>query len=262
MKRRRSGDLIAVIVLTLLALAAALFVDSGPLAVAAFLPLVLVLPGFALAAALFPPSSIGPAFRLILTIALSIAATALGAIVVQIFFGLDRGVFAAMLALIALGASAKAMRSRPAAEGPATRLSISPRWILPALATGAAVAIAASAVAIATNGAEDQLGGAHFSALWLLPEGPPGTPPGGPPVSIGVASHESRELGFRLELRRGSQELRSWRLRLSPGEEWHALLPASSLRGSGALTAQLLQGALPVRRVAVLLDSEAGAKAE
>jgi len=76
MSRRRSADLQATIALTAIAVLVALFFDSGPVAAIALLPLVLVLPGYAISAALLPPGSISREVRLALTLALSVCAAA------------------------------------------------------------------------------------------------------------------------------------------------------------------------------------------
>jgi hypothetical protein len=225
------------------------------LAAAVLLPLVLVLPGYALAAALFPPGTIDRDLRIVLVVALSICATALSGTVLQLFVDLSRGVFAASLATLTIGAALVARRER--ARRPSRPISRGRLPHLPPaglLAMVAAIAISAVAIAIATAGANRQLNASHFSALWLVPQGAPGFPPNGPPVIVGVSNREGRETGYQLSLRRGTSTLRVWRFRLAAGDEWDATLPASELRGAGPLVARLDRGGTVHRRVALELD--------
>src|SRR4029079_2686500 len=66
------------------------------------LPLVLFVPGYAVAAALFPPGFVTRDERAALTVAFSVGAWALIGLVLQIFINLDRGVWLAMLLLVTL----------------------------------------------------------------------------------------------------------------------------------------------------------------
>jgi uncharacterized membrane protein len=256
----RSRDLIAVIAVASVTAVLALFLEGGPVAIAVFLPLVLVLPGYALTALFFPPGSIGRDFRLLLTVSLSIAATALAGVAFQVVLDLSRGAFVVLLAAIAVAAAVQALRSRTEAGDGGQRQPLAmPRWAAPAAAAIAlAVAISVAAVALATDGVERQLDESHFSALWLVPKGSPGRPPNSPPVAVGVANHTQRELKYRLRVHRGSSTIRAWRLRLAPGEEWHATLPAGPFRGSAPLVARLYQAGRPVRRVALVLEPASG----
>jgi hypothetical protein len=256
---RRSGDLIVVIVTGLLAAIAAIFVESGPVAVALLLPLVLFLPGYALSACLFTPGAIDRDFRLLLSVALSISVTALTGVVLQVFVNLGRGAFIAALAAITIGAAAKAIRLRAGEDLTGTRNLSVPRWAVPAaIAIGVAMAITGVAVAIATSGVERQLDEAHFTSLWLVPQREPGRPPNSPPVAVGVANHTPRELLFHLKVGRGKTTIRTWTLRLRPGEEWGKTLSTDRLRGPGVLVAQLSQEGHTVRRVALQLEPPAG----
>jgi len=259
----RSADLAATIAATLLAIGVALLADFGPLATAALLPLALVLPGYALTALLFPPQTIDRDLRIVMVATLSIGATALSGVILQVFVDLSRGVVVASLATLTIVAAVRASRGRDRRrEGP-----VLPRALphLPAttlVAMAAAVAICGIAVAIATAGAERQLNASHFTALWLVPQGALKTPPNGPPVIVGVSNQEGRETGYRLSVRRGSSAVGVWRLRLAAGDEWEATLAASELSGAGPLVARLDRAGEVYRRVAVELDSRSGGVAD
>ena len=258
----RAPDLAATIVAALFAIGVALLADSGPVATVALLPLVLVLPGYALTAALFPPGTIDRDFRVVLVAALSIGVTALSGLVLQVFVDLSRGVVAASLAAVTIAAAIAAWRERREHHRDvATR---SWPWLSAgsAVALLAAVAIAGVAIAIASGGANRQLDAPRFSALWLVPQGAPGIPPNGPPVIVGVSNREGRETGYRLSVRHGRSTVGVWRLRLAAGGEWETTLAASELRGAGPLVARLDRAERAYRRVALELDSRPGSIAD
>ena len=66
------GDLTVVAGLALAGLALALIPVPGPVRTAALLPLLLILPGFAVAAVLFRPGEISGELRMVLSVALSV----------------------------------------------------------------------------------------------------------------------------------------------------------------------------------------------
>jgi uncharacterized membrane protein len=263
LRSARSVDLAAAAAAALFALAVAAIADSGPLVAVALLPLVLVLPGYALTAILFPPGTIDRDLRIVLTASLSIAATALSGLVLQIFVDLGRGVVAVTLAAIVVAAAAAASRERERRQDKAPSLSV-PRLPAPTLlAFAAAVAICGVAVAIATEGAERQLDQPHFSGLWLVPKGAPETPPNGPPVVVGASNEERRERGYRLVVRRGGSTVGAWDFRLPADGEWEKTLTASELStGGGPLVAQLERGGDVYRRVAIELEPGSGGVAD
>ena len=254
MSRPRSADLRATIALTAISVLVALFFDSGPVAAIALLPLVLVLPGYAISAALLPPGSISRELRLALTLALSVCAAALGGVVFQVFLGLGRGAFVFLLAAETLAASAIALRGRdrskpPAVPGP--RLSRLPKWSIVAFA--AALALCIASISIASSGADKQLAKDRFSALWLLPRGTPGTPPAGTPVQVGVENHEGETTAYELRVTQSGAPVREWRFALEQGEEWDAKLTYEDVARSAPIVAQLFKDGRPYRRVAVEL---------
>ena len=106
------GDLTAVAGLALAGLALALIPVPGPVRTAAVLPLLLILPGYALAAALFRPGEISRELRMVLSVALSVGVTALGGLLVQLVVRLDRPVWAALLTGVTLLAIAIALDRR------------------------------------------------------------------------------------------------------------------------------------------------------
>ena len=258
MSRSRSADLWATIALTAIAALLALFFDSGPVTAIALLPLVLFLPGYAISAALLAPGSISRELRLVLALALSVCAATLGGVVLQIFVGLDRGAFVALLATETLAASAIALRRGDRRQPPPVAWPRLPGWSIVAFA--AALALGIASISIASSGADEQLAKDRFSALWLLPRGTPGTPPAGTPVEVGVENHEGESTAYELRLTQGGAPVREWRFDLSQGEEWDAKLTYEDVTRSKPIVAELFKDGRAYRRVAVgLLPAEGSA---
>lgn len=252
----RSIDLLLTILGALVALGVALFVDSGALATAVSLSLVFVLPGYALSAALFPPRAIGRDLRLVLTVVLSLAALALGGLVLHLVTALGRGTFVGLLAVVTLLAAAVALKGRQGMRVGRSRLRSRPRpSIGVALALAATIGLAAVAIAIASAGAHRQIDESHFSALWLVPQGGGQVPPNEPPVLVGVGNQEGRTIDYRLAVRQGGREVGTWKMVLDDGEEWEITLPAETLRETGTLVASLHRFRHTYRRVSIKLDS-------
>jgi hypothetical protein len=248
----RSADLRATIAATLIGSAVALLVDSGPLATATLLPLVLILPGYALSAMLFGPGAIGRDRRLVLTVSLSIGATALSALILQLAISLHRAAFVVLLALVTLSAAAAALNGRGGeSTDRSARLSLGRVPVASAVAMAAAIALSGLAIAIATAGATKQQDESHFSALWLLPT----TPRDNPPVTVGVSNHEGKSIEYRVTVFQGTTNVGAWRVRLDEGDEWQAALPASALLSHEAVVASLFRDGTPYRRVILELGS-------
>jgi len=225
----------------------------GPVRAAGALPLLLFLPGYALTAALFVPGGISRELRVVLGIAFSLGAAALGGLVVQLVLRLDRPVWAALLALVTVLAAIAALRGR---EPSADRLRPGPglpRIGLASLATIlAAMAVAGGAIAIATQGVHRQVDRSHFTSLSLVPSDPSTT---ASPVRIGVSNHEGRAVAYRLVVRRWARTIQRWRFRLQANQDWEAQLPAPAVSGTDPLVAVLDRDGRPYHRVALQIGS-------
>lgn len=252
----RSIDLLLTILGALVGVGVALFDDGGALATIALLPLVFLLPGYALSAVLFPPGTIGRDLRLVLTVVLSLAAIALGGLVLHLVAVLERGTFVGLLAVVTLVAAAVALKGRQetwndrAPHGDRSRPPIGV-----ALALGAAIGLAGLAIAIASAGAQRQIDDAHFSGLWLTPQGGTRVPPDEPPVLVGIANEEGKTVDYRLTVRQGDTEIGTWRVRLGDGREWETTLPVEQLGTTGTLVANLHRFGRVYRRVSVRLGA-------
>jgi Protein of unknown function (DUF1616) len=252
----RSIDLLLTIFGVLIGVAVALVTNAGALATIALLPLVFVLPGYALSAALFPPRTIGDDLRLVLTVVLSLAVIALGGLVLHLVAVLERGTFVGLLAGVTLAAAAVALKGRQGRwndRPPRSRPPHPP--IAVALALTAAIGLAGVAIAIASAGAHRQIDEAHFSSLWLVPQGGTRVPADEPPVLVGIANQEGKPVDYRLTVRQGGTEIGTWKVRLGDGREWQTTLPAEHLSPARTLVASLHRFGRIVRRVGVTLGA-------
>jgi Protein of unknown function (DUF1616) len=252
----RSIDLLLTILGALVALGVAVFVDSGPLATTVSLSLVFVLPGYALSAALFPPRAIGRDLRLVLTVVLSLAALALGGLLLHLVTALSRGTFVGLLAVVTILAAGVALKGRQGMRVGRSRRRSQPRPLIGvALALAATIGLAGVAIAIASAGAHRQIDNSHFSALWLVPQGGARVPPNEPPVLVGIRNQEGKTVDYRLAIRQGGAEIGTWKVALDDREEWEISLPATALSDRGTLVASLHRFRQTYRRVSVKLGA-------
>lgn len=243
------GDLTAVAGLAVAGLVLAVVPLPGPIRTAALLPLLLVLPGYALSAALFRPGEITRQLRAVLSVAFSLSAAALGGLVVQLFVGLDRTVWAALLAGVTVAAAAIALDRRDAmpADSEDVRIRVPRLGAVTLAAILIATAIAGGAIALARDGVAQQRSEAHFSSLWLVP----GDSSAGGPAEVGVLNHEGKAVSYRVVVREGDWTIKRWRVHLGSDQSWRAELAASAISGTAPLVARLDRGGRPYHRVSV-----------
>jgi len=221
-----------------------------PVRTAALLPLLLILPGYAVAAALFRPGEISRELRAILSVALSVSATVLGGLVVQLFLPLDRPVWAATLTGITLLAAAIALDRRDAmpADSEETRLRLPRIGVVALAAMLVATGIAGWAIALATEGVHRQLDAAPFSALWLVPGE---SSPTVDPVKVGVSNHEGEAAPYAVSVRQGNRTIRRWDVYLEPDQTWQGQIAPTAISGTAPLIALLDRSGKPYHRVSL-----------
>jgi uncharacterized membrane protein len=259
-----SGDLVIVAGLALVSALLANLPGEGSLfRMALAAPLVLVLPGYALVTATFPPRTLGTPERLALSIGASIALAVLGAFVLNwLPWGLQTATWTVLLAGLTLLASAVAhscRRKLPAMFVPKSHTPKSPanwRPVQLRLRDGAlllvAVALVVWAASLSREGAAQQHQ-AGFTQLWALP-GDSATQE----VRLGIQCEESTPVTYLLRVEMGGQVLQEWSpLELQPGERWEAdgvVLPAADASGTTPVQAVLYrldQPDIAYRRVTV-----------
>jgi hypothetical protein len=217
----------------------------GGLSSIALVPLVLLLPGYAISVAMFGPGAITRGERLVYTLSLSVAVAALGGLVWQLLFGLDTFAWTFLVVATVLVAAAIARR-RPTSRSSqaAKRPPRLPRVGAPtALAMLAALVLAIVAINTATDGLREQRAESHFSSLWIVPQGP-----GGDSVEIGVWNHQGAVYTYRLIVERAGTALWGWEGRLGSQKRRQVTLSPAQIPGSGLLQVSLYKSGVLYRR--------------
>lgn len=237
-------DLVVVIALACVAFVVALFTPPVWLRATLLVPLVLALPGYAVAANLFPPRSISPAERGVYTVGLSIALAAAGGLLIQLVIGLDREVWAAFLAALTVAAAVRGLRGADGGRAPMPAMKL-PRSLPVAIAIFLVAAVFAGlAIASAGTGLRDAQAKIYFTDFWLLPDGSGATASN---VTVGLRSHEGRPTRYTLVLSRDGTRLVSEQLRLRAGEQWERTFAVTGAPADGGVIAILKRNGLPYR---------------
>jgi uncharacterized membrane protein len=212
----RSRDLLAV---TLLAGAAgAVVVSSAPVPVRLIfsLPLIFVLPGYAVAAAIFGDARLDRAQWILLSVGLSIVTAILVALVLYLTpFDLRAGSWGWALVLVVVAGSGIAVLRRRNREG-RQRPRLPRLRARDALLLLAAAAVAAGAVAFARTAlpAKNVQG---YTALWLLPGH-------NRSMRVGITSGELHPMTYQLRLRLGPRHAYTRSVSLEPGQRWEEIV--------------------------------------
>jgi hypothetical protein len=242
------------------ALVTGLIGGGGPaiawLRVLAGVPLVLVLPGYALTAFALParsPRRFSPVlWRCLWTVGLSLAVAVLGGLVLNLFpAGLTRVSWTILLAAVTLIALAAAARlpTGPVRAAPARRPAWTrPAWTRPAWVaagytlTAVALAGTAAGLAVASGGWQHS---PPFAQLWLVP--------GTSKATLGVRSAYPGEQAFSLVLKNGTRPAGSWDFTLAAGQTWRRAIQEP---GGQRITAQLTAtGLAPASTLTVAITS-------
>lgn len=211
---RGHRDLRLVVAVTLACAVGALITPLGPVRVVFAAPLALILPGYALTAALFGSRRPDRLQWLPLTLGLSLACVALGSILLNYAPGGIGGlVWTILLVIVVLGSCAVAARRRGrAGRGPIFVATLRPSPLTAILGI-ASMAMATAALVLAQATVEaDHIDG--FTQLWIAP-------PASTDVStrIGVTSEQQQSRAYRLEIEvedRSGPMVRSFEL--EPGQ--------------------------------------------
>jgi uncharacterized membrane protein len=239
-------DLTFVVGLACAGLLAALLPTPVWLRAVLLLPLVLALPGYALAANFFAPATIGASERLVYTVALSIATTAIGGLLTQIAFGLGRDLWAVLLVLVTVCASVRMMRGQPRITSPRLR---APWAMLPAaLVFLLAGLVAALAILSADHGLHDAQAKIRFTSFWLLPGKATAASEG---LSVGLRSHEGTPTNYTLRLSQEGRPFLTRTVSLHTGEVWERSLSLSATAADAPVIATLSREGIPYRRLSV-----------
>lgn len=210
-------------------------------------PLALVLPGYAISAALFPPRGLPPGERLVYAVGFSMAATVLTGVVAEQVVDLGRAGWALLLAAVTVGAYAVALGRRElrgeALPGrPGRPPALAPHSLA---AIVAAMALAGVAIAISADGAHEARAKSRFTALSALPR----DSAGGQRVAIEVLNREGRRTAYLVRVTAGGEPLGDRRISLADGARWRRTLPVPPISSLAPLRVELLRDGRPFRTV-------------
>lgn len=223
----KSYDLGVVAVIAFAAVGLAFIGATNPATGVLFgLPLVLLLPGYAVVAAAFTRRTLGVPERLLFSLGLSLAIVALSGLLLNLTsWGLQAGTWSIWLAIVTLGACTVAWLRRrhefplAAPSQLNTGLDIRQGAILVL-----ALAVVIGAIAIARMGADQS--STSFTQLWMLPASAANSNT----VNLGVSNMENTTEKYKLDLTVGDKVLQEWpTIELQPGKEWQvsAVLPSN-----------------------------------
>lgn len=201
------------------------------------LPLLLVVPGYALTAAVLPARLLRPFERSMLSIGLSVAwLVVAGLLMHALRIPIERGTWYLAVVVLLLPATVAIVAHRRADPASAPRVphpAIVPSQVA---IVALAVVVALSAVVLARSGALAH-DGPGFTQLWLLRADGPDAPG----VRIGVRNETGEATRYRLEVRTRERVLRRWpSIAVANGATWEvqALLEPGE-RPEGPIEARL-----------------------
>jgi uncharacterized membrane protein len=237
-------DILLAIILTIITMVLACLVPSNWDAIRVLaLPLVLVLPGYALTSALFARRSLGIMERIVFSLGLSLTIVIVGGFALNFTpFGLRTNSWAVFLGVITLIASAIALVRRQRRTGTAQEAfgigSISFTFGQ-GLLLGLAMLIICGAVVVSIIGAERQPR-PGFTQLWILPGS--GAANAKNVVRIGMSNMESQATEYRLTVDMDGKAVKVWSsILLGPDQNWEAtlVLPQTGHTGTSQVEALL-----------------------
>jgi uncharacterized membrane protein len=214
------------------------------------LPLVLVLPGYALTSALFPVRAPGIPERLVFSLGLSLVIVILGGLLLNLApFGLSASSWAVLLGGITIGACAVAFVRRRRQSGAASGSSgiagfglTFRQWLL----LGIAVVIVGEAIAVSVIGAERQPY-PGFTQLWILPAKGVNAKN---TVLLGVRNMENTDMNYFLDVNVDGKLVKKWpSIDLKQSENWETTLviPQTTHVGSAMVEAMLYRTDAPTK---------------
>lgn len=216
------------------------------------IPLVLVLPGYAMLTALFPHPELDRPTRLLLSVSLSVTLTVLiGLVINRLPLGLRTGPWAITLWFVTIAGAIIALLRRMFArpldlQVQKAGLGLVTVWqglrmdMRQLGLVGVAVLISGAALLLAQYEAQRQPP-TNTMQLWLLPaaEEKHGT------LKVGLASIGSAQGAFKLLISRDGVTLRQWSLTIKPGERWEEQVYVAPGLITQAIDAQLYRADEP-----------------
>ena len=219
------------------------------------LPLVLVLPGYAVTAAVFPRRRLGAPETIAFSLGLSLAVLVLAGLALSLTpWGMGTvpwGIFLGVMALAAAGG----WRRQHGMSGVGGTIPLpAARTALP-FAAAALIVLAALRLAIVGQAQQPQAG---FTQLWILPA--PASAGNAGAIRVGIATKEPAPTRYIVRLSAGGRTLRVWPdVAIAPGRGWQATFPLpAGLPAGGRVEATLSRATTPLtiyRRVWIERDT-------
>lgn len=233
--KQRSVDIFVVIAISIIAgvLVFVLPPDNVPGRILT-LPLVFLLPGYALTAAFPGREALDIPKRLVFILGISLVVVVIGGLILNFTsFGLNAGSWAVYLSSITIAASIVALirrqRGSVAASG-ALRAGAIGFTFRQGLLLGLAALIVCAAFALSIIGAERQPT-QGFTQLWLIPAAANANKA----ISLGVSNMEGTTMEYRLALSINGKVVQTWpSIDLNPNQNWTTTLviPPSTVSSS------------------------------
>jgi hypothetical protein len=226
-----SRDLLLVAAATLLAAAVELApVDAGPVRAVVALPVVFLLPGYAISAALLVHTPVAFGERVMYSLGISLATVMLSGLLLAITpWGLQAGPWALMLLGATLVAALVAHSRRAGSSTQPSWIGIPRPDVGQSVLFGLAAFLLAGALLFAAFGQANKPY-ADFTQLWILPANAPATQPGQDEIQLGFQNMGKVTLTYRLELTDNGILLHEWPDRgespitLQPGQKWETTI--------------------------------------
>jgi uncharacterized membrane protein len=209
---RRNADLVLVATLAGIGGLIVGFSHSSVLRIVCALPLLLVLPGYALTKALFRRQRLETAAVALLSTSLSLSIAIVGAVGLNTAgFSLERTTWIVFLVALTWVFCLLASRA-PAERVPRRRVVLTLRRVdLALLLIAALIVVGAMVLALTVLPAKNVRG---YTALSIVPASTDGA------VQVTVKSEELHRRAYRVELRVAGQLAAGRSVRLAPGEQW------------------------------------------
>lgn len=217
--RFKNLDLISTLLIALLNMLWLLLPNISPIVRSVFgLPLVLILPGYALAEVLFYKRSLTPAHRLVISLGLSLTIDIVGGFILNILpgglrtlsWGLLLGMFTVLFSLLAIP-----LRLRMSARRvPIVKVRVTfSQYLLLGLAT----VILIGALSYNTINTA-QMPHSGFTQLWMLPSIQSGKSCS---VQLGIQNLEATTVTYRASMTINGEPVTTWSsIRLTPQQKW------------------------------------------
>jgi uncharacterized membrane protein len=256
---RGHRDLEAAVVAAAVCAIAALLLPNDVVRLVFALPLVLLLPGYAIASASLAKREIEYPQLALISVALSLAVLALGGLALNYLGGLHPGTWALLLFLVVLAAArGAALRRRAAAPAASLRPQLQRRPAVAAVGLILGGIVAAAAALVLTFTPVSAKHAVGYSDLWMRPYDH-----GSADVRIGVGNQEHDRTAYGLIANFGhGRHLAVRRFALDPGQRHVVRLSVPPPRGRSEPVAVTLyrraQPNVPYRRVSGWISATGG----